>query len=256
VSTRFSIQTSDPALLEKAIQVARGFVQQYMRDDIVGIVFLGAITRGYFDHSADIDIGIFKKRSSDFSLQAKFFKIDGFEVQVWLSDYESELTDSWDMPRRWTYSQGQIYYDPLGKISQLLKEKVPMKAEEKRWLMMSGLTLSEWYVNDLTHLWVERGNIVSAQHMFDQGLIYFFDMLFGLNNELVADMKWRYYCVEQLERLPGNFRERIKSCMTLHDFTIDELKRRQGAFMEMWQEMRPLVEAEVKMSYEEMVEVV
>jgi hypothetical protein len=256
MSTKFIIQSSDPALLEKATRVAKEFVQQYIRDDIVGIVFLGAIVRGYFDHSADIDIAIFKKQASEISLPNKFLKIDGLEIQIWLSDYESELTAPWDMPKRWTYSQGQIYFDPLGKLSELLEEKVPLKADEKKWLMMSGLTLSEWYVNRLTQLWVERGNIISAHHMFDQGLNYFFDMLFGLNNQLVADMKWRYYCVEQMERLPHNFQERIKDTMLLHSISMEELERRQRAFMEMWTEMKPIIEEEVQMSFDEMLQIV
>ena len=121
MNTQFSIQSSDPMLLEKATQVAKEFAQQYIRDDIVGIVFLGAIARGYFDHSADIDIALFKKQASEIVLTNKFLKIDDLEVQIWLSDYESELTLPWDMSRRWTYAQGQIYFDPLGKIAQLLK---------------------------------------------------------------------------------------------------------------------------------------
>ena len=119
--TKFIIRSSDPELLEKAIGVAREFTQQYMGDDVVGIVFLGAIARGYFDRSANIDIAIFKKRASEIPVPNKFLKIDGFEVQCWLSDYESELTSSWDMPKRWTYAQGQVYFDPLGKISQLFR---------------------------------------------------------------------------------------------------------------------------------------
>ena len=256
MSKKFSIQSSNPALLEKATNIAKKVVQKYISDDIVGIVFLGAITRGYFDHSADIDIAIFKKQASDIPLKNKFFKIDGIEVQIWLSDYESEITSSWDMARRWTYSQGQIYFDPLEKISQLLNEKVPLSPKEKRWLIMSGFTLSEWYVKWLTQLWIGRGNIISAHHMFDQGINYFFDLLFGLNGELVADMKWRYYCVEQLERLPHNFQERIKDTMILHSFTIDELERRKRVFMEMWGEMKPIVEEEVQMSFDQMLEVV
>jgi len=256
MSTKFVIKSSDPELLEKATEVAREFVQQFIGDDVVGIVFLGAIARGYFDHLADIDIAIFKKQASEISLKDKFLKIEDLEVHCWLSDYESELTAPWDMSKRWTYSQGQIYHDPLDKINQMLEEKVPLKPEERKWLMMSGLTLSEWYSNRLTQLWVERGNVISAHHMFDQGLSSFFDMLFGLNNQLVADMKWRYYCAEQLEQLPLNFQERIKDTMILHSVSMEELGRRRNAFMDMWEEMKPIIEKEVKMSFEEMLQVV
>ena len=256
MSTKFLVQSSDPKLLEKATRIAKEFVQKYICNDIVGVVFLGAIVRGYFDHFADIDIAIFKKEGSQIPLDKKFYKIEDIEVQIWLSDYESEVTDTWDMPKRWTYSQSEICFDPQGKISELLKEKVNLRPDEKKWLMMSGLTLSEWYINRLTQLWIERGNIISAHHMFNQGLMYFFDMLFSLNNELVPDMKWRYYCVEQLERLPRNFQERVKDTMILCSFSLEELERRRKAFMDMWEEMKPIIEREVQMSYGEIIELV
>jgi hypothetical protein len=92
--------------------------------------------------------------------------------------------------------------------------------------------------------------------MFAQGINYFFDMLFAFNNELVADMKWRYYCVEQLEKLPQNFRERIKDVMVVHSFSFEELERRKKVFMEMWEEMKPLIEKEVQLPYDEIVQLV
>ncbi len=256
MSTKFEIQSSDPALLEKATQVAKDFAQKFMTDEIVGIVFLGAIARGYFDLSADIDIALFHKRGAEISLPNKFLKIDDLEVHVWLSDFESELSTPWDMGKRWTYSQGQIYYDPMGEVAQLLKEKVPLDPEEKKWMLMSGFVLSEWYINRLTQLWLERGNITSAHHIFGQGLNYFCDMLFGLNNQLVPDMKWRYYCVERLERLPQNFQQRFAETMLLHSISVEELERRKGAFMGMWREMQPVIENEVQMSFDEMVQIV
>lgn len=256
MSTKFVIQASDPVLLEKARRVAQAFVQPYMNDAVVGIVFLGAIVRGYFDRFADIDIAVFKKQGADLHLPHKFLKVEDLEVQLWVSDYEDELTAKWDMSRRWTYAQAQIYYDPGGKIAPLLQAKVPLQPDERKWLLMAGLTLSVWYTNDLTRLWVERGNLISAHHMFDQGLNYFFDMLFGLNHELVADMKWRYYCVAQLDRLPSHFAERIQETMLLHALSLEELDRRQRAFMTMWEEMKPIVEAEVQMTFDEMVQVV
>ncbi len=75
MSTKFLIQSSDPKLLEKATRIAKEFVQKYICDDIVGIVFLGAIVRGYFDHFADIDIAIFKKKDRRFRSPRSFIKL-------------------------------------------------------------------------------------------------------------------------------------------------------------------------------------
>ena len=256
MTTQFLIQSSDPLLLEKATRIAKEFAEKYLLDEIVGIVFLGGIARGYFDRMADIDIAIFPKKASQIQPPSKFTKIEGIEVQCWWADYETELTTPWDMSKRWTYSRRQIYYDPQGKIVQLLEEKVPLKPEEKKWLLMSNFVLSEWYFNRLTELWVERGNTISAHHMFDQGLNYFFEMLFILNNQLVADMKWRYYCVEKLARLPNKFQERIKNIMILHAISLEELGRRKEIFIEMWREMLPIIEKEVQLTFDEMEQLV
>jgi hypothetical protein len=125
MSTIFSLPSSDPVLLEKAAQIAAQIVRRYMHDAFEGIVLLGAIPRGYFGRHADIDIALFKMRAAVIPAMDKFSQVDSIEVQIWLSDYESELGSAWDMAKRWTYSQGVICYDPQGKIAQLLQEKVP-----------------------------------------------------------------------------------------------------------------------------------
>lgn len=251
MTTNFPIQSSDSALLEKAVAIATDFARGYATPEMVGIVFLGAIARGYYDPSSDIDIALFKKRSASVPLEGQYLHIDDFEVHYHLSDYEAELDAPWDMPKRWTFSQGRIFHDPDGLTAQLLAKKVPLKLEERRWLLMSGLSLSEWYSNRLSKLWVERGNLISAHQMFGQGLEYFLQMLFALNNELVADTKWQYYCAERLQQLPTNFPERVQETMRLRVFSPEEIDLRRGAFMEMWREILPVVEAELQMPYEE-----
>jgi hypothetical protein len=160
------------------------------------------------------------------------------------------------MAKRWAFSSHRIYYDPSGLMSKLFQEKIPLQPAERKWLMIEGMTQSDWYMNTLPRLWIARGNLISAQHMFDEGITYFFNALFGLNNELVADVKWRYYCVEQLARLPEQFHERIQEVFHMRAFTEEDIERRRLACMGMWQEVLPLVEAEVGMPYKTFAELV
>ncbi len=247
----FSINSTDDLLLRKAVRIAREFAGPYTRDEVVGIVFLGAIVRGYFDQSADIDIAIFKKRGSEIPLPPQYHKVEGIEIHCHLADYEDELNTPWEMAKRWAYSEREIVYDPDGKIAELLQQKLPLRPEEKKWLLMSGLSLSEWYINRLSLLWVERGNLVSAHHMFDEGLSRFFDMLFVLNDALIPAVKWQYYCAERLPRLPAKFRERMQETMTLKAFTLEDIERRRSSFLEMWREMAEIVQTDLHMTYEE-----
>jgi hypothetical protein len=91
-----------------------------------------------------------------------------------------------------------------------------LKPDERRWLLISGITLSEWYIN-----------------------------------RLVADHKWRYYYAERLDILPADFGVQMEKVMVLNALNEEELRRRRDAFMVMWRQMLPLVEKDVLMKYEE-----
>ncbi len=247
----FEIRSSNPILLRKATRLATDFAQQYMTDAIEGVVFLGAIVRGYFDEAADIDVAVFKKRGADVPFAGQYQHIDGMEIHLHLGEYEDELAVEWSMSKRWAYSEPRIMHDPRGRTAALLAQKVPLKPEERKWLLMSGLSLSEWYINRLSLLWVKRGDITSAHLMFAQGLEHFLDMLFALNGELIPATKWKYYLADRLPRLPDGFHDRVQRASILAEFSEEELARRKTAFMEMWQEMRPVIEAELGMSYAE-----
>ncbi len=249
--TQFIIPSSDPILLEKAIHIADDFAREYIRPEIVGIVFLGAITRGYFDASADIDIILYRSPDSAVTLPANYIQREGFEIHTDILDYTQEASQAWDMAKRWAFTSHRIFYDPVDLLTSLYAEKLPLQPAERRWLMIEGMTQSNWYCDALPRLWIDRGNLLCAQHMFDEGITHFFNALCGLNNELVADVKWRFYSVAQLTILPPRFLELMQEVMTVRAFSQEDIQRRSQAFMQMWRAVLPLVEEDVQMKYEE-----
>jgi hypothetical protein len=256
MSAQFLIQSSDQAQLAKATQIATTFAQKYIREGVIGIVFLGGIARGYFDQHADIDIAIFKRSNAEIPPTPMYQHVEGIEIQCFVEDYDAEINALWSMVKRWAYTSRKIFYDPDGLITQLIEEKVPLKPEERKELLIRGITLAEWYINRLSQLWIERGNLISAYDMFAEGLSQFFDALFALNNELVPAVKWRYYCVEQLALLPLNFHEQIQKVLLVNAISAEEIDRRKQAFMEMWQYILPRVEREVQMPFAQFKELV
>jgi hypothetical protein len=251
MATQMQITTPDPSILVPATRTAEEFANRCVSNDTAGIAFLGAIVRGYFDQFADIDIALMTKNEPEGLEIPQYQKLNGFEVHCHVTNIDQEAAAPWDMAKRWAFSESRIYHDPEGRVAKLLLEKVPLKPEERRWLLISGITLSEWYINRLTDLWIARGSVASAHYMFNEGLNHFFNMLFSLNNRLVADHKWRYWYAERLEVLPSDFQPRIAEVMALNGSNADEVKRRRAAFMSMWREMLPLVEKEVMMNYED-----
>ena len=251
MKARYAIQSSDMHLLDGAISTAAKFAKPFMREGIVGVVFLGAIVRGYFDKEADIDIGIFADGKPDGSFPPLLSHVDGYAVHCWSSNYHEERISKWEMGKRWTYSESTIQYDPQGLVSEMLLEKRRIDSDERKWTLMTGLTLSEWYINRPTNLWVDRGDILSAHNMINQGLNYFYDMLFLYNNSLVPSDKWRSYCAERLVALPDKYKEHMIEVQIVKAITETDLNRRVQAFMIMWKQMATLVEREVGMKYEE-----
>jgi hypothetical protein len=246
----FPVESSNKELLEKAKNIAEDYAKKQIDDDTVGIVFLGGIARGYFDADADIDIAIFKNENMP-EVKITYEIIDGMEVQTFTAGYENEKEAKWEMNKRWAYSNRAIFHDTNKRIEDLLKNKVPLRDEERKWLMISGITLSEWYCVRLPGLWVRRNDLLNAHCMMNEGINQYFNALYALNNELVADFKWRIYCASRLRAKPDNFRAALTDLMTMKNNTEEELERRRNAFAYLWESTLGMIEAEVGMKYAE-----
>jgi hypothetical protein len=250
MSTLYNLPSSDPILLQKAAHIAETFASAYRCEGIVGIALLGALARGYFDAFADIDISIFTSPGAQVTIPGSYIQEQGFEIHCFLSDYAQEAAMPWDMAKRWAFSTHRIFYDPQGLLAELLEAKIVLQPEERKWLMIEGMAQSDWYANSLPGLWIARGSLISAHRMFDEGITFLLNALFGLNNQLVADVKWRYFCVEQLPILPRQFGERMREVMSPGAFSEADVERRRQAFVSMWEEILPLVEDEVQMRFD------
>lgn len=247
---KYVLPSSDQNRLLEAILVAQEYANQQNDADIVGIAFLGAITRGYFDVDSDIDITVFKK---DFKakITSDTREFRGFQLHEFIVDIDNEKSSHWELGKRWAFSNCQIYWEKNDQITSLLNDKVPMKEEERRWLALSGITLSEWYCNRLTELWIKRGDIISAHYMIAEGLNHFFNAIFAINNELPPDHKWRFYCSKQLANIPSAYEECMVETMEIRNMDLSDLSRRKKAFMDIWNQFLPSIENYLGMTYSE-----
>lgn len=252
----FDIPSSDPALLARAVNIAEDFASRQIQPGVAGVVFLGAVARGYFDVYADIDVGIFTYPGAPISPPASYSHDQGFEIHAFLSDCAQEAALTWDMAKRWAFSTHRLFYDPEGLLASLFQHKIPLQPEERRWLMIEGMTQSEWCVSTLPRLWTARGDIASAQYQFNEGINFFMNALFGLNDMLVPDFKWRYYCATRLPVLPPGFKAGMNEVLRVSAFDQSDIDRRLQAFMSLWRAVLPLVEAEVRLPFDEFAQLV
>ncbi len=245
-------KNSDAVRLGKARKVAENLAKKYIIKGAIGVVFLGAIARGYFDKYADVDVIIIKSKKSKIPNEHKdYFNKEGFELDYWVVNYEDLLASKWDMEARWAYSQSVIYRDTNGMVRKLLKRKVPLKKSEKKQLLIDNTVQSEWYINELTRSWTARSNMGSAHSMFLYGVDNFFDALFVLNNQLIPAKKWKFYLAQRLRWLPKGFSKKLKEVYRVNNFSRAELEQRKQAFMYLWKQFLPKVEKEVGMKFAE-----
>jgi len=238
--------------LADALAVAEEFASRFIRDGVVGIVFLGGVARGYFDKFSDIDIIVFKRRGVDLGVRAEYeFEYKGFVIDYEVMDYEDFVGSEWDMERRWAFSDVKIFYDPEGRIKSLIDEKTCLGDEEKRWLIIEGVTQSEWYCNVVSESWVYRNDMVSAHYCINIALDELIKALFMLNDKLLPAYKWRIYLVQHLGWLPEKFNEKLREVLSIKDFSIEELERRRDALNYVWRQVLPRAEKEVGMKFDE-----
>lgn len=238
--------------LAEAIAVAEEFASKFKQRGVVGIVFLGAIARGYFDRFSDIDIVIFKRREARLGVKREGeVEYKGYVIDYEVVNYEDSLELEWNMERRWAFSTARIFYDPEGKVKALIDKKVCLKREERKWMIIEGMTQAEWYCNDVSESWVYRGDIVSAHYSINSALEHLMKALFGLNGELFPSEKWVAYLVHKLEWLPQRFDEKLREVILLKELSVEELQRRRNALSYLWKQMLPRAEKEVGMKFEE-----
>ena len=140
---KFKLKTNNNDKLNEAYQLAVKYVNEINKKDVIGIAFLGAIVRGYYDNDSDIDITIFRKKYRQ-KITSETFTYHGYQLHIFEVDYKNELVSKWEMGKRWAYSSSQVYWEKSNLITRLIENKTTISEDEKKWLLMSGITLSEW----------------------------------------------------------------------------------------------------------------
>ena len=93
---------------------------------VIGITLCGGLSRSYADKLSEIDLFIYLEEGyydnwiiglgpvphGDFLWDGKHFDIEFYS-------YQKELTENWDLIKRWDASYNLILYDPEGKIKRI-----------------------------------------------------------------------------------------------------------------------------------------
>ena len=256
-------------IIELHEKKAKEFTKKLKRRGIVGIVCTGGIGRGYADRYSDVDITIYVRKNARIGLPKEGemdvqvskedrvkYGVDKINVDWVILNYEKALRKKWDMETRWAFSQVKILHDPEGRIRELIKKKVVLPDRERKWLMMEGVEQSHYYGVRVPEIWVRRGHIISAHHSMYYGLEMLFQALFALNKQLIPAPRWKLWYSKFLKWKPRGFERKIKRALSIREFSKQELERRKRAIMDLWEQIKPKVEKEVGMKWEEFKKII
>ncbi|MBM4237855.1 MAG: DUF4037 domain-containing protein, partial [Euryarchaeota archaeon] len=216
---------------------------------VVGIVYLGGLTREYADYRSDIDITAFTRNlKPDLigrlrAIVGEEERASGLETDFEIHEFGEFERREWTEIDRWELGNARIVHDPEEKVRALFDRK--MTVPEDFWIdrIASCYAYLSWYccsprgVPTVAEIWLERGDAASAHHCVSYSVDLFMDLLFALNGQFVPPPKWKLSYCRGLEWLPANFESRISKAMITSDITSKELGRRLRALRSMWPEV-------------------
>lgn len=228
-------------------------------EDVAGIIFLGALVRGFADRASDLDITVFlSKRDEKLRTQIQKMALDeakrsGFDdIDLMIEFLEDVIKQEWDETTKWDYSKAvKIAYDPKGEVKKLFAEKLEVSKDFWVKRIVVCTECFKWYCcppkenwvlrnrklgipSTISESWIDRGDLISANYCLNYGIDLLLKMLFALNNEFLPPPKWRIFYSYGLKWLPKDYREILKETLYIKNFSVKELNRRLKAIRNLW----------------------
>src|SRR4030043_767589 len=157
----------------------------------------------------------------------------------------------WNEIERWSFSKAEIIFDPNGMVKQLFDEKLGVSNDFWIRRIVVCSEYLKWYccqssegVSTMAEVWIDRGDLLSAQYCLSYSLDTMLRIVFALNKEFVPPAKWKLFYSYNLRWLPANYKELLKEIVTLQAFSERDFQRRLTALRTLWRGILPKIEKE------------
>lgn len=242
--------------IEMFRQVAERLVSKITAyKNVVGIIFLGGLIRGFVDKFSDLDITVFLSGKDErvptqiYDLGLEERKRSAIDIDLEIHFLEDFKRRRWDEMDRWELSNAEIAFDPKGEIRKMLRAK--LRIPKEFWIRRIALCSEyvKWYccppkddVGTIAEAWIQRGNLVSAHYSLNYAIELLFNVIFALNKEFLPPPKWRIFYSSRLKWLPKNYKELLGEAMRVKSMSPKDFDRRLRAIRRMWCEILPKIE--------------
>lgn len=170
------VKLSGANRIRKFRQVAERLTAQITdQKNVMGIVFIGGLARGFTDRSSDLDGMIFLDRKNEalekqiHQIVANESKNSNIEIDLEIHLLHDFKKHKWNEIEKWDFSDAEIAYDKNGQVRRIVDAK--SKAPKEFWLrrLVQCTEYMKWYccppgenVGTVAEAWIDRGDPVSA----------------------------------------------------------------------------------------------
>jgi predicted nucleotidyltransferase len=232
-------------------------------EEVAGIAFHGALTRGFADEFSDIDVMVFLSKKNTW-LRKHIYEMgieeerrSGTSMDLEVHFLEEFMKWKWGEAEKRDLSKAKIVYDSKGEISKVFNQK--LRVHKDFWLrriVICGEYL-KWYccppredVGTMAEVWVKRGDLISAHYCLNYGVYLLVRVIFALNKEFLPAPKWRMFYSYRLKWLPEDYVKLLKEAIKIKNLSAKEAHRRLKAIRRIWCLVLPKIEEETGLTPE------
>jgi len=231
---------------ESMIESAKEFANEISKEEgVVGITLGGGVSRGYGDDLSEIDLNVYL----DDDIYQKWIVGmgpilygNGLWNELWVDikffSYEKELSEDWNLIKKWDASYNIILFDPEEKIEKLLSIKDMFTSEDKIDYSLKFFEHCEYFGDSATLQWINRGDPLAANQLINYGVSSLIGMIFLANEEYPPHQKWALNYSYSLQWLPKNWKDRISKVLLPKDLTLNEVKKRHRVFVRLYKDCK------------------
>ncbi len=202
--------------------VADIIVQEMQKVEGVQMILgLGSLARGFADEYSDIDLAVIGSLECFEHLWVGERWIAGISVDVFGVDPVVSPPEEWDLSRKQAFEESVVLYASDKSILKKVRKALQLTKSEQTYLIVETVLKLGWlgfkppswhnkkrfgYRWSLPHdLWIKRGSMEAAHSTIDQAFDLIMQLLYLINGKRVPDIKWRWFCISNLDWLPAGF---------------------------------------------------
>ncbi|MHA2426390.1 MAG: nucleotidyltransferase domain-containing protein [Candidatus Thorarchaeota archaeon] len=245
--------------------VANELVQRVSHfTSVEGIIYMGGLVRGFADKYSDVDIIVLLNNEDPYtrdflpSVSANLEDKSNLEIDVEVYLFESFNNRDWNEYQKWDLSHSEVAFDRHGRVTTMLKDKLSMSDNEWRVRISKAIVYFSWYccaadeyTPTMIDMWMDRGDVVSAEYAVNYGIELILDLVYTLNKSFLPAPKWRFGYTRTLDWLPKEFEEHMREALICKELSDQDAHRRALGLKMMWPEFLEKAEKDFGLSRDE-----